>query len=115
GSTIVAQKMNSLSQLWIAPNGDPGAGKLLLTAAGDAYHYLSWTPDNQILFDLHENGIDDVWKVAADGSGRPERLTNQQGKNFGPSVTPDGRYIVFISTRSGNAQLWRMNADGNTP
>src|SRR6185436_20483471 len=38
-----------------------------------------------------------------------------QGKNFGASVTPDGRYSVFISTRSGNAQLWRMNADGNTP
>jgi Tol biopolymer transport system component len=30
-----------------------------------------------------------------------------------PAVTPDNRYIVFGSNRTGSAQLWRMDLDGS--
>jgi Tol biopolymer transport system component len=29
-----------------------------------------------------------------------------------PEITADGRYMVFISTRTGTYQLWRMDIDG---
>jgi Tol biopolymer transport system component len=29
-----------------------------------------------------------------------------------PVVTPDGRYIVFVSERTGNSHIWRMDIDG---
>jgi Tol biopolymer transport system component len=73
---------------------------------------LSWTPDNHIVFDMEENGTDDIWKISANGSGR-ERLTYQQGQNREPSTTADGRHIVFISNRSGSSQIWRMGMDDN--
>jgi Tol biopolymer transport system component/DNA-binding winged helix-turn-helix (wHTH) protein len=113
GRTIVAQKRESLSQLWIAPSDDPSQGRVLLTTTGLAYHYLSWTPDNHVVFDVEETGID-IWKVSTDGSGG-ERLTYRQGQNREPSLTPDGRYVVFVSTRTGSSQVWRMDADGNNP
>jgi Tol biopolymer transport system component len=35
------------------------------------------------------------------------------GSNFDPSFSPDGNKIVFISNRTGSAELWIMNKDGS--
>ena len=35
--------------------------------------------------------------------------------DFMPCVTPDGRYIVFVSERKGTYNIWRMDADGSHP
>jgi Tol biopolymer transport system component len=113
GRTIVAQKRDSTSQLWIAPYDNLNQGRVLLTTSGLAYHYLSWTSDDQIYFDVEDSGID-IWKISVDGNGR-ECLTNRKGQNREPSVMPDGRFVFFISTRSGSSQVWRMDGDGNNP
>jgi TolB protein len=48
----------------------------------------------------------------ADGSnGR--LLTDESSSNRNPAVSPDGRYLVFLSSRSGIDNLWRMNLDGS--
>jgi Tol biopolymer transport system component/DNA-binding winged helix-turn-helix (wHTH) protein len=114
GRTVVAQRISSLSQLWIAPEGDSDRARLVLTSASPAYHYLSWLPNNDLIFDAEENGINDIWKLTADGRVR-DALTDDEGQNFSPATTNDGKYIVFVSTRGGSSQLWRMNADGNNP
>ena len=43
------------------------------------------------------------------------RLTTLPGFDGDPSWSPDGKKIVFESTRSGNADIWVMNADGTNP
>ncbi len=48
-----------------------------------------------------------------DGSAR--RQLTFAGHNSKPTMSPDGRYIVFCSTRSGTMNIWRMNADGTQP
>lgn len=40
-------------------------------------------------------------------------LTRDSGENERPSWAPDGRHIVFESTRSGALQIWSMLADGS--
>ena len=40
------------------------------------------------------------------------QLTHDAGTNDFPSWSPDGRHLVFESTRSGSAQVWSMLADG---
>src|SRR5205809_5468989 len=32
-----------------------------------------------------------------------------------PTVTADGKFIIFQSNRSGNPEIWRMNIDGSDP
>jgi TolB protein len=40
-------------------------------------------------------------------------LTRDAGRNERPCWAPDGRHIVFESTRSGTRQIWVMLADGS--
>jgi len=42
-------------------------------------------------------------------------LTRDQGRNERPSWAPDGRHLVFESTRGGSRQIWSMLADGSQP
>jgi Tol biopolymer transport system component len=50
--------------------------------------------------------------MSADGTNGSQ-LTANTKNNFWPSVTPDGRFIVFQSDRTGAMHLWRMNIDGS--
>jgi TolB protein len=46
------------------------------------------------------------------GSRRFDQLTHSEGRNENPSWAPDGRHLVFMSTRSGAQQIYTMVADG---
>ncbi len=62
-----------------------------------------------------------VWSVydtydifVADMEGNiVEQLTNEPGYDAEATLSPDGSKIVFTSTRSGDLELWTMNADGS--
>lgn len=41
-----------------------------------------------------------------------KQFTNQPGYDAEATVSPDGKKIVFTSTRSGDLELWVMNVDG---
>lgn len=74
----------------------------------------------------------ELFEAPADGSGAPRRLTNSEGYDAEGSWSPDGRIVVFCSTRSAYpldrlspedrklaetdisffGELYRMDADG---
>jgi Tol biopolymer transport system component len=56
-----------------------------------------WTPDGRRLV---YSSNDDLWWIAADGSGRPESLLVANGNRFAGTVTPDGRAVVFHESAS---------------
>jgi Tol biopolymer transport system component len=47
----------------------------------------------------------------ADGANR-RQLTTDFHRDVKPSVTLDGRYVVFESNRTGQDHIWRMDIDG---
>ena len=55
----------------------------------------------------------DIHKIASDGSVNEINLTNAPGLDDGPEDSPDGEWIYFNSTRSGQMQIWRMRPDGS--
>ena len=46
--------------------------------------------------------------------GNLKRLTDGPGDIF-PQSSPDGRWVVFYSTRSGALRLWKVSIDGGVP
>lgn len=42
-----------------------------------------------------------------------KQLTTEKGYDAEATVSPDGKKIVFTSTRSGDLELWVMNVDGS--
>jgi Tol biopolymer transport system component len=49
--------------------------------------------------------------MTADGSSQ-KQLTANERSNIHPTVSPDGRYVVFASDRTGAYRIWRMDMDG---
>ena len=56
----------------------------------------------------------DLWMVATAG-GAPVRLTNHPALDDQPRWSPDGRWIAFVSARSGKPQLHRLAVAGGEP
>lgn len=62
------------------------------------------------------DGNSEIYSFNPDGTElEPTRLTDNFASDSRPRYSPDGRQIVFESNRSGNLELWIMNADGSNP
>jgi Tol biopolymer transport system component len=62
----------------------------------------------------------DIWKIPV--SGTPEenardriQITRQTGQAQTPSVSPDGREMVYLSDNGGHGNLWIARTDGTHP
>jgi Tol biopolymer transport system component/DNA-binding winged helix-turn-helix (wHTH) protein len=116
-STLVSIQSLRMSRIFTAENEDENQAAPITSGIGD---YMSdrlgmaWTPDGRLVYSSAASGNPDIWIMNADGTN-PKQLTMDARGDFLPSVTPDGRYIVFVSERAGPANIWRMNIDGSNP
>jgi TolB protein len=76
----------------------------------------AWSPNGQLLaFSWRRpDGNYDIYVMDV-VSHQLAQLTRDAGRNERPSWAPDGRHIVFESTRTGSDQIWSMLADGSMP
>ncbi len=52
-----------------------------------------------------------IWMAAADGSGSVQ-FTRGEKSSENPRWSPDGRWLAFVSERSGKNNLWLIRTDG---
>jgi len=70
---------------------------------------LDVTPDGEtIVFDL----LGDLYTLPITG-GQATRITSGLGFDSQPVVSPDGKWLAFISDRNGSNNLWVTNVDGS--
>jgi len=76
----------------------------------------AWSPNGQLLaFSWRRpEGNYDIY-VMDIVSHELVQLTANEGRNERPSWAPDGRHLVFESTRTGKREVWTMLADGSQP
>jgi TolB protein len=69
-----------------------------------------WSPDGRAVAYEQQNGNFQIWMI--DVRDRVPKQLTSEGENEDPSWAPDGRHIVFTSSRSGEKQLWILDAEG---
>jgi TolB protein len=76
----------------------------------------AWSPNGQLLAFCwrRPSGNFDIYVMDVISHQLVE-LTRDAGRNERPSWAPDGRHLVFESTRNGTRQIWSMLADGSEP
>ena len=56
----------------------------------------------------------DIWSVTAAG-GVAHRLTSHPGNEYGPKLSPDGKWVAFTGSYDGGAQVYVIPAGGGVP
>ncbi|HYA63841.1 MAG TPA: translocation protein TolB, partial [Candidatus Sulfotelmatobacter sp.] len=116
GQTVAfVSDRSGLPQLYLMNSDGTDTQKLDLPDMGYVVD-PAWSPNGQLLaFSWRRpSGNYDLYVMDA-ASRRIIELTRDSGRNERPSWAPDGRHIVFESTRSGTRQIWTMLADGTSP
>jgi Tol biopolymer transport system component len=75
-----------------------------------------WTPDGKrITYSGSTSaGVDNIFWVAADGSGSPERLTTSANVQYPSAWSSDGRTLAFVeAVAPGNTDVLTISLDGD--
>jgi len=73
-------------------------------------------PTSPLLAYSHESVDRNIWRLKLTGAGtagRPELLIASTYLEKQPHFSPDGKKIVFASSRSGTEEIWISDADGS--
>jgi Tol biopolymer transport system component/tetratricopeptide (TPR) repeat protein len=112
---------NDNQDIWVMPAA--GGVAIPLTTHSGADYAPTWTPDSRALVfvSTRDDALGDLWWLSLRSfegeiapSGRPQKLTNYQGADDSPSVSPDGRQIAFASQRDGKENIWLLDREKNT-
>jgi Tol biopolymer transport system component len=82
---------------------------LAFTTDEGSWLSIDVTPDGETLvFDL----LGDLYSLPIEG-GEATRITSGLGYDSQPAVSPDGKWLAFVSDRNGSDNLWVAKTDGS--
>jgi serine/threonine protein kinase/Tol biopolymer transport system component len=112
--TLVTVQADKSAQLWVVTPGTEASKAKQITSGKYDGDSLAWTADGRLLYTAPSGEQSDIWSVNADGSSNKQLTSDSYTEGLG-CVSPDGRYAVFSSNRSGNFNIWRLEfASGET-
>jgi Tol biopolymer transport system component len=117
GQRAVAVRSSTEWSLWVAPLVNASAAAREVARGAGAFDLLegvAWTSAGQLVYAGVESGNLDLWRLDPE-TGARTRLTSDPAEDFHPAVSPDGRTVVFASTRSGTSAIWATPIDEERP
>ena len=104
------------SELWVvaASGGEPhrifaGDG-LQPRVSPNGRRIAFWGIQFDVATNVVRNSNRDLWTIASDGTDLV-RVTDDESTEWNPVWSPDGRWLYFLSSRSGSMNLWRIPID----
>lgn len=103
----------------VVPGSNPLGAQDVRKLTGIRFSYPTYAGPDSILYESMAAGNWDVYRIPSsgmdDGGSAIVRLTYSKSLDRMPTLSPDVKYIAFISDRGGNYDVWRMDADGQNP
>jgi Tol biopolymer transport system component len=111
---VVNVMRGGYGELWVC-DLVRGSTSRLMSERVDALSAV-WTPDDRVIFaTLLQSRRWNLWRVAADGVSRPERLTEVDVTQNPKVVSPDGRFVLLAHGVGTKADLWLLPLDRSGP
>ena len=107
--TLAAVQTSDSEDVWVGHLSDPNSFRAITTGGRSAW--AAWTPDKRIVFASYAGG-NSIWAMQADGSGAMQLTPASESNLSYFRVSPNGRYVVFTSWKTGKPHLWRVDIDG---
>ena len=105
--TLVTVQAEKSAQVWASTFGeDLGKVKQITNGQYDG-DSLAWAADGRILYTAPSGEQSDIWSINVDGTANKQLTADAYTEGLG-CVSPDGRFVVFSSNRSGNFNLWKL-------
>ncbi|MFN3334343.1 MAG: hypothetical protein ACK47M_17685, partial [Caldilinea sp.] len=96
--------------LWTMSGGGANPAQLTATPADDRPY---WSPSGNFVAFMSNtrDGNYEIYRVDA-ASREVIRLTNDPGMDILPAISPDGRWIAFVSNRDGSWKIYAVPSTG---
>ncbi|HKR14797.1 MAG TPA: protein kinase [Pyrinomonadaceae bacterium] len=110
---FVTRNVERSSSIWhVSLAGSPGSSPAVTSVEQrKGLSEVERGTEGRFIYSVFDGKNINLW--LQDGSGT--RQLTFEADNSKPTMSPDGRYIVFCSTRAGMMNIWRMNSDGTEP
>jgi Tol biopolymer transport system component len=113
-NSVVAVESNKFACFLTAPVNNLFKNTHVLTTISDESPLpfgADWTNDGRIVYSATDDGNADIFTISEDGSER-KQLTSDASAEISPKLSADGRFLIFMSNRTGQMDVWRADANG---
>jgi Tol biopolymer transport system component len=110
GKSLVTVASQINADIWVVRDG-MNARRVEASKAEGIYGAVA-LPDGRLVTTSIETGKLDLFAMSEDGSGRM-RITRDEHSNRSPAITPDGKWIVYLSMTPQGPEICRIDVDGS--
>ena len=108
GEKIVSVKTDWTWRMWRVTLDGSSAPAAIMTGSGENSGVV-WNARGDIVYAAMAQDRLNLSRIDPDGSNQTQ-LTVDSGDNYTPAASPDGKFIVFLSTRGGGMDIYRLTA-----
>ena len=108
--TFKAESGIAKSEVYVADFD--GHGAQAVTRDGTTVAAPTWADKDSVLYASYKFGPPHIFSQNL-RTGARQAVARQPGGNYSPAVSPDGRRVAMILSKSGSPDLWVSNIDGS--
>jgi serine/threonine protein kinase len=107
-----SEQIDVVDSIWLMANDGANPQKLISFKAAVPLMFFCWSRDGKSIF---YRSPEDIQLHSYQLKSREDHaLTNERGV-VSPIITPDGKWVLYVSTLTGDANLRAMPASGGSP
>jgi Tol biopolymer transport system component len=112
GSKVAYHEAIPGDPIFVADSAGEHARRIFIAPPGVHNHFLTWSPDGRYLYVSQGLPTDemDIWRLASDGTGAPERITRHNSR-VGYPVFLDDRSVFYTATADDGTGPWLYAID----